>query len=132
MNDLSKGRYIWESEDGKFFKDYDQEEDRIKERTKKIIKQRKKTGVGDDETYDLSFSLCVFLLPRLKRFREVTIGYPFELTEKKWDSILGEMIWFCEEYINGYAYDLDKDVKKNKRFLKASKLLSKYFLDLWW
>src|SRR5207248_5135725 len=49
-------------------------------------------GFSDRETGNLDIGMARRLLPRLRRFKEVTNGYPNELTEKQWDGELHEMI----------------------------------------
>lgn len=53
--------------------------------------------------------LCNFLLPRLIRFKQVTIGYPPDMTPEKWDGYIestieevkqGILYKFCERFNN--------------------------------
>lgn len=43
---------------------------------KKYCEQRKEHGFGDDETFSLDYTLASFILPRLRRYREITNRSP--------------------------------------------------------
>ena len=106
-------------------------------RYSKFSKQLKKDGFCDSETWALDSVICQFILPRLKRFKEIKGGHPFRLTESKWDAILGEMIFAFEWNINEEAEILlnlsqeEKD-KNWERHKKGLELFAKHFRDLWW
>ncbi len=107
-------------------------------RYKRHIKRLKKYGFSDTETWSLFGVIAEFTLPRLKRFKKVTNGYPGgEITEAKWNEILDDMIFAFEWSI---TYDDDdncalseKEQNINwKRHAKGMKLFSKWFMALWW
>lgn len=54
--------------------------------------QRRIRGWDDKETWYIPTALAKWIVPRLKRFKEITNCYPPDLTEEKWDAILDEMI----------------------------------------
>src|SRR5271154_326089 len=60
--------------------------------------QRRIRGWDDSQTWSLDHSLAKLILPRLKRFQELSIGRPSDMTEKKWNDILDEMIFGFEWY----------------------------------
>ena len=101
---------------------------------KKYNKQLKKHGFCDSETWDFRSVISEFILPRLKRFKEVTNGYPPELTFKEWKNILDKMI-FAFEWVSIYN-NLDLNQKEIndgfKKYNEGMDLFSKYFMNLWW
>ena len=93
-------------------------------------RQRKKSGFDDRETWSLDHTIVEFVLPRLIRFREITPGYPANLTLKKWGKILDQIIYsmqaICDEW-EGKEVTLDE-----KKINKGIYLFGKYFRHLWW
>ena len=81
------------------------------------------------EIYDLYGTIAEFVLPRLKLFKEKTISYPLNMTEKEWDKKLQKMIdafdLIVKEDMKIYN---EKEIKKIEKGLK---LFAKYFRDLW-
>jgi len=106
-------------------------------RYKNHVKQLKERGFSSAETWALDSVICEFVLPRLKRFREITISYPPNLTPEKWNDIIDKMIFafdwslMCEE--DDY-YNLDEETKKAnwEKYTEGMKLFAEYFRDLWW
>jgi len=97
--------------------------------------QRRYRGFDDSVTWNLDVEMARWLLPRLRRFREVTICHPGTLTEKQWDKYLDEMMFALEKAADHFQEnDLSMDeMKKNQaRIDNGLKLLGKYFQDLWW
>ncbi len=93
----------------------------------KYCKQLKDRGFADDETWSLYTVITDFVLPRLKRFREIPFGFPGNLTEKEWDDILDDMI-FAFEYHKKDEIGLKKDWIRCKRGMR---LFGQYFGHLW-
>jgi hypothetical protein len=99
-------------------------------RTLRFFKQRRTRGWDDSETFSLDHSLAKVILPRLKRFREVTIATPASLDEKEWKEILDEMIETfefiaSEKYWNATSEDYE-------RLSKGLDLFAKHYFGLWW
>jgi hypothetical protein len=94
-------------------------------------RQRKKWGFDDRETWSLDNSIAKFVLPRLKRFREITYGYPSNLTLEKWQKILDKMIYamdmVCKEWDGNFVPEDD-----HKKVAEGLKLFGQYFRHLWW
>lgn len=129
---MNKGRYEWTS-DTFFIK----EEDERFEEYKKI---KEETGISPDETWSLYNNIALFILPRLKMFREKTIGVPGGFRSiKAWHKVLDKMIWSFEMLTRE---DEDSDMppkdwsKSNDEYYKevdkGIKLFAKYFQCLWW
>lgn len=102
----------------------------------KNVKQLKEWGFCDTETWSLYSPIAQFILPRLKRFKEVSCCYPAGLSVEKWDVILGEMIFALD-------WSLTSDEKSSKmsgddvdaawkRYEAGMKLFAEWFRDLWW
>lgn len=96
----------------------------------KLFWQRITRGWDDSDTWALDATIALFALPRLKRFRQLTIGYPVGLTEGEWKRILNEIEWFLEKSSDG-AIQL-KDQEERERYKKAKLLWGEYFNSLWW
>lgn len=132
MND---GRYEWTG-DTFFIKEDD-------ERFVQFKEIKKKTGISPDETWSLYNNIALFILPRLKLFKEKqsTIdGHPGCFRSKKaWHKILDKMIWSFEMIARE---DEDSDfppkdwTKSNDEYYrevqKGINLFAKYFQCLWW
>ena len=118
--------------------------------------------VDPKETWSLDVSLAKYILPRLKKFKELNNGYPGmdEVdTPEKWDETLDKMIQAFEYVIDWDEYWLDdprydytdimfgdnkelyESIVENKRMedirrLAAIKeglqLFAKYYMSLWW
>jgi hypothetical protein len=92
--------------------------------------QRRTRGWDDRDTWSLDWTIAKFVLPRLRRFREVSNGYPADMTKEEWDTILNRMIYalevcsddseWLEEYVN---WD---------RVNQGLQEFGKYFRNLWW
>jgi len=108
-------------------------------RRSKWYRQRKKWGFDDRDTWSLDMTTSQFILPRLKRFKELTVGCPgcfckehedVEVGMKRWYKILDDMIYFHE--INAddkmwYSPEVDR-----KRFERGLKYFGKHYMALWW
>lgn len=62
------------------------------ERWKEYQQQRLERGFDDSELWSLDHTITSFILPRLKRFKEITCDYPSDMSEKEWDDKLEKMI----------------------------------------
>lgn len=100
-------------------------------RRKKFMKQIKKRGFDDTETWNMDFTISSFILPRLKRFKKINNGYPSELTEKEWNKIIDKMILSLEIKLDDdTVWETDKE--KTNQLNEGFDLLRKYFIGLWW
>lgn len=92
--------------------------------------QRLTRGFSDAETWSLDYSLGRAILPRLKRFKEVTPGTPDGLSEVEWHQILDKMIEAFE-----FASSETRWNASNEEYLKHQEgidLFAKHFFGLWW
>lgn len=106
-------------------------------RYRRQLIQLKAKGYSDSETWALDSVICKFILPRLKRFKEINNGSPLGLTSKEWDAILDEMIfafeWNISEESDIVHNISEEEIQNNwKRYKKGMGLFAKHFRDLWW
>lgn len=111
--------------------------DETDERFKRFVKIKEKTGISPDETWSLYGNIATFVLPRLKMFKEYTIGTPgcFR-SQKAWFKVLDKMIWSFEQIVkedeSDYPTEGDEIKKYEKRISYGLTLFGKYFRCLWW
>ena len=98
-------------------------------RYKLYKKQLKTNGFSDTETWNFDYVIASFILPRLKRFREINNGFPEKLGEKGWNKVLDRMIMGFELQVLDKSNMSDLDYENIE---DAWKLLSEYRRDLWW
>ena len=101
----------------------------IKERNKVHARQQKDWGFCDADLWGLDITIAQFILPRLVRFREIGMGYPGILSEKRWGNILDKII-AAFEILSEDNYSLRGD-KKSGIVKCGLKLFAKWFEDLW-
>ena len=104
-------------------------------------KFKERHGFSPDECWNLDETIMEFALPRLRYFRNHTVGYPTSIKSfKKWKEILDKMI-FSFESIPKYGFYLSEENEKKlemdsdtyrKKANEGIRLFGKYFLGLWW
>lgn len=118
-----------------------------KRQRKKWLKKHGKY-VNPKETWDLSYTIAEFIIPRLKYFKEKSCCYPGtgEMnTPEKWDAALDKMIHAFEltlmtdDYygvwdINTQPYKEAKHLidQKQAEVDEGLQLFGKWFQALWW
>lgn len=102
--------------------------------TFRVIKRRIKhcfqiitTGWCDVDTWSLDVRHGEWIIPRLKKFKEIKNGNPSDITEQEWDIILDKMIYSFE-----YTLSDDYYTKRDKKFEEGINLFAKYYSNLWW
>ena len=127
---------------------------------------RKKRGIytkfKDKETYSLDYTIACFVLPRLKRFKELDKGCPSifffnedgsthfndegrtESAHQEWQDILDCMIYSFEQIVNnpmGPDYDYPNESFEDysirykmwqNSIQEGLDYFAKYFMNLWW
>ena len=111
--------------------------DKKDKRYKEYVKQLKKDGLSNTETWCLTSVIASFVLPRLIRFKEVTNGYPHGLTEEKWNEILDKMIFAFEWALANDElenHELSDKIKDDnwKKYKEGMELFAEWFMALWW
>jgi len=73
-----------------------------------FLYQKITRGFSDDVTWDIHCDISKFVLPRLKRYKELTNGYPGGLDEQQWNEILDKMIYAFERIVKNDEWDFVK------------------------
>jgi len=96
----------------------------------RFLWQRITRGWDDSDTWELDFTIAKFVLPRLKRFKELNLLYPPETTEEQWDKDLDDIIFAMEVEVYGNENKLGPEGWD--RVHKGFQLFGKHFRGLWW
>jgi hypothetical protein len=100
-----------------------------KDREALFEQQRKDRGWDDSDTWSLNSSLAQWFLPRLKRFREISIAHPHNITSDEWNDLLDQMIIGFETFLeDNYIGDQSKVDKIDR----ALDIFKEWFYHLWW
>ena len=103
-----------------FSLDLSVKDDKIKEKFKE---QRLERGFDDSELWNLDTTILKFILPRLKAFKEATIGCPRAFNNlEEWVNCIDKMIKSIEQILND---DHNADYE-------GFELFKKHFFELWW
>lgn len=97
-------------------------------------KQRKKRGFDDTEVWNLHYTMYQFMIPRLERFRDITISFPSTETVESYNEKLNFIIdSFKARYELYEKCDIsikeEKEIRENAD--KAAFLLGMLWFDLW-
>lgn len=100
-------------------------------RSAKHFLQKCTRGFSDKDTWNIDVTVAKFVLPRLKRFKELTNGHPHEITWEEWIEILDKIIYSFE-----MASDDDKyyglNITENEKVQEGFALFGAYYTSLWW
>ncbi len=107
----------------------------LQHRVQKLTK-----GYSDDETWDLDYTLAEFLLPRLKRFKQLNTGHPMGMTEAEWEQYLDDMIWALQfhqdeknaDWLKIHGKDEPPPIELHERANRGLELIGRHWRDLWW
>ena len=106
---------------------------------KKFFGQKLTRGFSDFETWNLDYIIAKFSLPRVKRFKQLSNGFPGDCTEAEWNIIIDKIIYSLEASLKDFNGNLYADCfvledyeKINKKMDEGFVLFGKYFRDLWW
>jgi len=94
--------------------------------------QRLFRGWDDSDTWALNYTVAKFVVPRIRRFREIGSSYPCNITVEKWDEILAD-IQFAMEFVadDGKYNCCSEDDLDMIRYRKGMKLFFEYWDTLW-
>jgi len=95
-----------------------------------FLYQRYTRGFDGSELWSLDHTIADFILPRLIAFKDSQVGYPRDLTEKKWDTILDKMIYAFEVKSREYS-DNEPTEKDWEKYDEGMALFAKHFGSLW-
>lgn len=97
-------------------------------------KQRKKRGFDDREVWNLHYTMYQFMIPRLERFRDITISFPSAETVESYNEKLNFIIDSFKARYELYE-KCDVSIKEEKEIRenadKAAFLLGMLWFDLW-
>ena len=84
-----------------------------------MVAEKKETGMSHDETWDLKTNIAVFLVPRLKLFKEQQMsigGHPgcFE-NKEEWYVVLDKMIFAFESEFKDIFYIPDEYIENSSQ-----------------
>lgn len=99
-------------------------------RTILFLWQRITRGWDDSETWSLDYSLAKIILPRLKRFKEVSPMTPYGTTEAEWNATLDKMI-AAFEFFGGEERWLAAHEEYGKH-QEGINLFAEHYAGLWW
>jgi hypothetical protein len=75
------------------------------------------------------------MLPRLKRFREIDLSLPANITDEDWKVILDKIIEAFElikfEWEDEYNSTIDEYKEREEKIKEGLSLFAKYYRDLW-
>ncbi len=91
--------------------------------------QKRTRGWSDEDTWGLDHVIAKFVLPRLKRFKELNNGFPEGFNEKTWNIAIDEMIYALEVCSRDDYFGDDIEWERVELGLR---LFGKHFRDLWW
>lgn len=94
----------------------------------KFFWQRLTRGFDDSETWSLDYTFFKWLLPRLKRFREVVNGYPSEITYDEWMKELDQAIADLEIIKDDAGFGKEHD----EAYARFVKWFTHRLGHLWW
>ena len=103
--------------------------DKEDEREKEFSKQRIERGFDDSETWSLRDTIALFIIPRLKRYQEITTEY----LERN-----SELVNDIDAFIKAMELvSKDRGVcihtkEEEKQIFEGLEKFSKIFLSLWW
>jgi hypothetical protein len=100
-------------------------------RSIKFLWQRLTRGWDDSITWNLDARLAEHIVPRLKRFKEVNIAYPMDLSWEEWQIVLDKMI-FALEWLSTDCVERDESANTYDRVIEGTNLFGKYLPHLWW
>ncbi len=102
----------------------------LQKRDKLFAKQRATRGWDDSDTWCLDDTIIEFVLPRLKRFKQLNDGHPGMFKSmKEWNKVLSKMIRGFEIAQKG-AYSMSD--KERSEAQEGINLFSEHFFKLWW
>ncbi len=105
--------------------------DKNDDRETEYSKQRTERGFDDSETWSLTDTICNFIIPRLKRFKEVNNGMPNSLTFEEWNIILDKMILAFELTTRNEGIRIWNE-NEREQVNEGLDLFREWFIALWW
>jgi hypothetical protein len=96
----------------------------------RFLRQRILRGWDDSETWSLDHSLSKSIVPRLRRFREISCAHPSDLTSEEWNECLDKMIDAFEFGASERRWFASPEEYQHHQ--EGLELFGKWFWALWW
>jgi len=94
-----------------------------------------KRGFSDDVVWNFDYSIAKWILPRLKRFREIDLSLPTNITDDEWKVILDKIIEAFElikfEWEDEYNSIIDEYKEREEKIKEGLRLFVEHYGDLW-
>ena len=102
-------------------------------RAPEFAEQRRTRGFDDSELWSLDSTIAAFILPRLRRFKEIAHGHPGQITPEEWDGILDKMILAFERVAGQFELGATRDQERqySEEIEEGMKLFAEWFSSLW-
>lgn len=99
-----------------------------------MSKKKNKYGFSDEELWALDETIVKFLLPRLKRFKELNNAHPSEYTWAFWNKILDNIIYGLELSAKnaGKLLTYKREVHIRNKLKISMMLIAENIDHLWW
>lgn len=94
--------------------------------------QRRIRGWDDSVTWGLDRTIATFVLPRLRRFRELNNGFPAGLSEDEWNAMLDDMIYAFDACTKEDCELFDLSKEEWSRVDRGLLVFGAQFRQLWW
>ncbi|NFH74191.1 hypothetical protein FDA25_16810 [Clostridium botulinum] len=104
---------------------------------KRLRKKKGLSKIQNSELWDLDLTIINFILPRLKKFKNININsYPTKCHSiENWYNIIDKMIWsfqFAKDVGRlNYSNEYRKDSTNWNKYNEGMDLFKKHLLDLW-
>lgn len=115
----------------KFIEAFPKAKEKLRSRDREILKTTFKQGWADDITWSLAKDLSIvdFILPRLKRYKEIILSVVAEENIGELESMLNKIIAafeLCQDNVSPFDDD------QEKIYNEGMKLFVENFRGLWW
>ncbi len=98
----------------------------------RFLWQRLFRGWSDVDTWSLDIPVAKFVLPRLRRFKELNNGYPCDMSEKEWDGKIDQMIEAFDLLLKIENGDVEDTVEMWEKIQVGFRLFGENLRALWW
>ena len=104
---------------------------------KRLKKKKGLSKIQDNECWDLDLTIIKFILPRLKKFKEININsYPNKCGSiKNWHKIIDKIIWSFQFALDVAELNYSNEYRLSKnnwsKYDEGMDLFKEYLLDLW-
>ena len=104
---------------------------------KRLKKKKELSKIQDSECWDLDLTIIKFILPRLKKFKEININsYPDKCGNiENWHKIIDKMIWSFQFALDVAEMNYSNEYRLNennwRKYNEGMDLFTEYLLDLW-